>query len=356
MAWESGAGETRSDRLSPYLALAWALLTIIGSLYPFTGWQNTGLDPFAFLTQPWPRYWTVFDLVANVVVYAPLGFFTTLALRRLPGRLTAPILATLLGGFLSFSLESLQTWLPTRIASNVDLGCNTLGTLLGSVPAAWLGWRIHALWKLWRGRLFAPLAHLDLGLTLLGLWLLTQLSTESVLFGTGDLRPLLGEIPLFTYTPELHRLSEMAVVVSHFLAVGLFAALLFRGRWMAFLLVPLFFLLAGLMRSGGVVLVSGHEAYLNWLTPGVWEGLTLGAPLLGIALLLPEGGRRWLAILALLAGSLLLNLSPLDPYSLSGQVLWRQGQYLNFNGVIRWIAAAWPFLVLPYLLFASRRK
>ena len=39
----------------------------------------------------------------------------------------------------------------------------------------------------------------------------------------------------------------------------------------------------------------------------VWEGLTLGAPLLGIALLLPEGGRRWLAILALLAGSLSYN-------------------------------------------------
>ena len=71
------------DLLPRYLALVWAVLTVYGSLYPFAGWQNTGADPFAFLTQPWPRYWTGFDLAANVVVYMPTGFLLTLALRRL---------------------------------------------------------------------------------------------------------------------------------------------------------------------------------------------------------------------------------------------------------------------------------
>jgi len=66
--------------LSRYLALAWFGLVVYGSLHPFTGWRDTGVSPIAFLEGGWPRYWTVFDLVANVAVYLPLGFFLTLAL------------------------------------------------------------------------------------------------------------------------------------------------------------------------------------------------------------------------------------------------------------------------------------
>ncbi|MGC6693202.1 VanZ family protein, partial [Burkholderia pseudomallei] len=37
---------------------------------------------------------------------------------------------------LSGSMESLQTYLPTRVASNLDLGANALGALLGAALAA----------------------------------------------------------------------------------------------------------------------------------------------------------------------------------------------------------------------------
>ena len=85
-------------RFASYLALAWLGLVVYGSLHPFAGWRDTGVSPFAFLEGGWPRYWTVFDLAANVAVYLPLGFFLGLALSRLRGRFTGMALATLLAG------------------------------------------------------------------------------------------------------------------------------------------------------------------------------------------------------------------------------------------------------------------
>ncbi|HOI52124.1 MAG TPA: VanZ family protein, partial [Azonexus sp.] len=69
--------------LARYLALAWCGLIVYGSLHPFAGWRDNGVSPWIFLEGDWPRYWTVFDLAANVAVYLPLGFFVALALYRL---------------------------------------------------------------------------------------------------------------------------------------------------------------------------------------------------------------------------------------------------------------------------------
>jgi hypothetical protein len=47
-------------------------------------------------------------------------------------------------------------------------------------------------------KLIAPIPHAELGLTLLGLWLLVPLSPETLLFGAGDLRQmfaLTGAVP-----------------------------------------------------------------------------------------------------------------------------------------------------------------
>jgi len=178
--------------LARYLALAWLGLVIYGSLHPFSGWRDTGISPFAFLEGAWPRYWTTFDLATNVAVYMPLGFLLTLALRGLPGRFTAPALALLLSATVSLVLEALQTWLPSRVPSNVDLACNALGSLLGAIWAQVVGPRVFVRFAAWQKRLIAPIPHAELGLTLLGLWLLIPLSPEILLFGACDLRQILG--------------------------------------------------------------------------------------------------------------------------------------------------------------------
>jgi VanZ family protein len=343
------------DLLPRYLAIVWIVLTVYGCLYPFSGWQQNGVDPFAFLEWAWSRHWTKFDLVINVIIYMPTGFLLTASLRRLPGRWSGVILAVLLSFLLSFCMESLQTWLPSRFSSNLDLICNTLGALLGALLAFSAGDALRRRWCAWRARLITSRPHVDLGLTLLGLWLLTLLSPETLLFGVGDLRQTLTWLPTLTYRPETYHVTEAAVVVCNLLAVGLFAAAMIRGRWLAYLIVPLFFALAALVRCLATAILVEPDQFLVWLTPGVREGLGVGALLLAFLLLLPPLGRLVLAALCLLAGAMLVNLAPIDPYSPHALALWQQGHFLNFNGLTRWISCIWPFLALPYLILASRR-
>ena len=59
-------------RLIRYLALAYAALIVYASLHPFSSWRDGNLTPFSFLEACWPRYWTLFDIAANLLAYLPL--------------------------------------------------------------------------------------------------------------------------------------------------------------------------------------------------------------------------------------------------------------------------------------------
>src|SRR6516225_5786572 len=117
------------------LALYVALI-VYGSWYPFSGWRSLGLSPFAYLGDPWPRYWTVFDIVTNVLGYIPFGALIVLAVWPRWRGVIAVLIAALAGTLLSGVMEAVQTWLPTRVASNLDLASNALGALLGALLAA----------------------------------------------------------------------------------------------------------------------------------------------------------------------------------------------------------------------------
>src|SRR6267378_2891298 len=65
--------------LARYLFAAYIPLVVYASLHPFSGWRDRGLPPFAFLTAPFPRPIPVFDVVANVIGYVPLGFLAVFA-------------------------------------------------------------------------------------------------------------------------------------------------------------------------------------------------------------------------------------------------------------------------------------
>ncbi len=341
--------------LSRYLALAWCGLVVYGSLHPFAGWRDTGISPFAFLEGGWPRYWTFFDLAANVAVYMPLGFFLTLAFNRVPWRYSAPLLAILFSAGVSCGLEAVQSWLPSRVPSSIDLACNSLGGLLGALWAQSVGPRVFARIAALEHRLIAPVPHAELGLTLVGLWLLVPLSPETLLFGAGDLRQLLDLSGAVPFAADSFALIEACITALNAVALGLIVRQLIARQWLAYLIVPLFLLLGLTVRTiAAAVLIAPGEA-LAWLTPGAQMGL-LGALLfLAVAIALPATGRLMLAALALMAGTVLVNLAPPNPYSMAALATWRQGHFLNFNGLTRLVATLWPFLTLPFLLLSSRR-
>lgn len=341
--------------LARYLALAWFALVVYGSLHPFSGWRDTGISPFAFLEGAWPRYWTAFDLITNVLVYLPLGFLLTLALTGLPGRYTAPALATLLASAVSFCLESLQTWLPARVPSNLDLACNALGGLIGATLALRAGRRFFPRLALWQQRLVAPVPQAELGLTLLGLWLLVPLSPEILLFGAGDLRQTLGLPGAVPFAAESFMLIEACITAFNAIAVGMLLRILVVNTSRAYVVVPLFIALGLLVRSLAAAVLVGPANAFAWMTPGAQTGILLGLVILAGSLFLPPVPRLLLGALALMAGTVLVNLAPPNPYSAAALAAWRQGHFLNFNGLTRIVSTVWPFLTLPFFLLAGRR-
>ncbi len=324
--------------LSRYLALAWCGLVIYGSLHPFSGWRDTGVSPIAFLDGGWPRYWTVFDLVANVAVYLPLGFFLALALSGLPGRYTAPIVATLLASGVSFGMETLQTWLPSRVPSNLDLACNTLWGLLGALWAKLVVPRVFARVAALEHRLIAPIPHAELGLTLLGLWLLVPLSPETLLFCAGDLRQMFGLSGAVPFAAESFVLIEASITAFNAVAVGLIVRMLCARLLTAYLIVPLFLCLCMAVSTLAAAILINPADALAWLTPGAQLGLTVGTAILALSIALPPTPRLMIAALALMAGTVLVNLAPHNPYSTAALAAWRQGHFLNFNGLTRLVA------------------
>lgn len=347
----------RASPLARYLLLAYVLLVIYASLHPFSGWRDQGVDALAYLGGGLPRYITAFDLLTNFAAYLPLGFFALLALHpRLRGAfaLTA---AGLAGCLLSFALEALQTYLPSRIPSNLDLATNGLGAFAGAGLALGFGVdllgssRIHTL----RDRWFLPGHQYDLGLVMLGLWLFTQLNPGILLFGNGDLRGLLGPAPAILHPAVVFIQGEAAVAACNLIAVGLFASCLTQDEraLRRMLLLLLAFALA--LKTIAVGELFKAQQVFAWLTPGALLGLGAGSLMLMLALALPRAARRALAGLLLMAATVLVNLTPENPYFANALQQWPQGYFLNFNGVTRLVSLAWPFAALFYLMLLAPR-
>lgn len=336
------------------LALAYGLLVAYACLNPFSGWRDPGLPVLDFLTAPWPRYYTGLDLSLNLLGFIPLGFVLAPALPRRLAPLSAALLATLLAGSLSLGLELLQNFLPSRVASNVDLGCNTLGALLGAMAGAWRGDALFdrrgGLHRWRQGRVLSgPVG--DLGLVLMGLWILTQISPVGPLFGTGDLRELLA-LPSLPFDPQRFMRLEAGVTAASLMATGLLARQLMREtRPLAVGAVVLAGMAAKALATASFF-TPGDP--LQWASPGAQMGLLAGAPLLLAALYLPSDLRQGLASLTLLAATALSNLLPENPYLGSAQLV-REGHFLNFHGLTQLLSALWPFLALAQLSALGRQ-
>jgi VanZ family protein len=350
--------DARPSPLARYLLLAYVLLIIYASLHPFSGWRDQGVGAFVFLAGGLPRYITNFDLATNFAAYLPLGFFALLALHPQVRGAPAFTAAGLAGCSLSLALEALQTYLPSRIPSNLDLATNGLGAFAGAGLALRFGvgllgrGRMRAL----RHRWFLDGHQYDLGLVLLGLWLFTQLNPVTLLFGNGDLRGLLEPAPAALHPAVVFIQAEALVSACNLVAVGLFASCLTRDRRPLRRL--LLWLLAGALAlktvAIGVLLKAQNE--FAWVTPGAQLGLAGGAGILMLAVALPRAARRALAGLLLMAATVLVNLAPENPYFASALQQWPQGYYLNFNGVTHLVSLAWPFVALFYLMLLAPRS
>jgi len=343
-------------------------LIVYASWYPFSGWRSLGLAPFAYLSDPLPQYLTVFDVVTNVLGYMPLGALVVLAgWPRLRG---APAVATaLLGGaLLSALMEAGQTYLPTRVASNLDLASNALGALLGAVlavPAT--GALLDRGWlRRLRFRWFERDASALLGLA--ALWPFATMFPAPRLFGMGDWPALAWQRvdpsmqdALLAWLPGAWDVRdwpaafaarlpdtgwEALVTALNLFAAAALASLAMRARAPRARLVLLLLATTLVVKIGATFLQSQSGLLFDWATPGALAGIALGAAAALAALRLPRSVRAVAAVAALVVSLVLVNLLPVNPYFDVLLADWRQGRFVHFNGLARWLAWMWPYAAL----------
>ncbi|MEO8248091.1 MAG: VanZ family protein [Burkholderiales bacterium] len=353
------------------LALVYTGLIVYASLYPFDGWRSQGLDPLSFLFAPWPRYWTGFDVVSNLLGYAPLGFL--LALGQLRGGVAgwrAFALAVATGALLSLALESLQIYLPRRVPSNVDFALNAAGAAAGALTAVLLErFGLLARWSRVRDAWLSLDARGALVLT--ALWPCALLFPAAVPFGLGQVlervetaiaeglvgTPFLEWLPLREV--ELQPLVPAAQLAC--VALGLLIPCLIG--WSVIGARPKRSIFALLVFAAGIgasalsaALSWGPGATWAWLTPPVQAGVALAALL--AACLLPLSGRGCaaLALLALAVALSLLNQAPTSAYFAQTLQTWEQGRFIRFHGVAQWLGWLWPYAALIHLLVRLSRR
>jgi VanZ family protein len=344
----------RGFQLAWILALAYLLIIVYASLQPFRSWRFPPEEILRFLFAPWPRYITIDDILINLAAYVPLGFLFALSLRSRMSAGAAVALATLLSLSTSLAMESAQMFLPSRIASNVDLLTNGTGALFGALTAPLLsthgfpGSRLAAL----RHRLFVPGTLADGGLVIVFLWLFTHLHPTVQLFGTGSLRNTLELPAYFIHTPQLLLLAESAVVFFNLLGLGLLISALLRLASKPRLPVAAVICSGLLIKFISVLALAHLPGLLAWLTPGVSLGLAAGALLFHLLAGLSRPARIATAMVCFCAAIVAINLAPDNPYqTVPPQLLaGKPSHYLSFSAIIRALSELWPFLTVAYLL------
>jgi VanZ family protein len=354
-------------RLPHVLATLYGLAIVFVSLEPFSPWLPPPPETPFFLFTPTPARWLRYDTLLNVLAYVPFGFFIAL-LRRGATPSQRVLNAAIIGAAMSFAMESLQMYVPPRVASAMDLAANAVGAALGGLAAAALA-RSNARDAIYRARtrLFLP-GHLgDVGLALLLLWLVAQTNPGIPLFAvTFDSDPIVpAAIAVAPPAPDVseaaHEKTDAVVQAAgagfQMLGVGLFTALLLRRHRRTGTIVLALIAGALVVKSIAALILLKPAVWESWLRPGTLIGIAAGAVALRIALALPrpvQVATCGIALLSslgapVLAPELLTARAPLALFD------WHHGQLLNFNGLTRSALLVWPILTAAWLFVLAGR-
>ena len=371
MTTPDAPAEKRGSAVSRASLLAYMLLIIYASWFPFSGWRGSGLSPFIFLNTTMPQYWTGFDVVVNIIGYIPLGMLFALAVYPRVHGIWAILVASILGVLVSGTMEAVQTYLPSRVPSNLDFFTNSAGGVVGAVIGAF-GARSYLdesrLYRL-RQRLFAQQA--SLGLVLLALWPLAQIYPQPYLFGHGQILPILSNwlSKLLDANIDLIALLRPGAAMSveqYWLSETIITACGMTGAMLTLLCIarrgaPRALLVGAVLTAAVVFKALSSSLFFTpdnafvWVTPGAQGGFLIGLIMVSGLAFAPHVAQRRLAAVTLVLSLLVVNTIPVNPYfsaTLSG---WVQGKFLNFNGAAQFLSLMWPFFALWFLLLPSHK-
>jgi len=314
--------------------------------------------PFHFLVIPWPRYFTVFDLLVNVFAYIPLSIlFFDLARRHLKWS-SAVVITCLTGCLLSFSMETLQGFLPVRISSPFDFLANSFGTVIG----AFLGPRMGHSWLIrwlvdWRHRTFSESLGSEFGEVLLAIWLFIQLNPSIPFFAAGTITSPNSTEWNVSLSQPLSLLPQGLAVALNLCGFGLFASVLLKPSVRALRFVISVIAVGVFLKMLAAGALLKPPMMLDWFGKDTFVGLVGGFVLLWATTRLSHRWRVYLAAMTILAGGLLAKIAAIyDTLSTIRSVFsWSHGQLLNFTSLTVALNELWPVVALVYLLIGFNR-
>ncbi|MET0983324.1 MAG: VanZ family protein [Telluria sp.] len=361
----------RGSPISRAALLAYLLLIVYASWFPFTGWRSNGLPLLSFMNLVKQRYWTGFDVMVNIVGYVPLGVLLVLALYPLVRGVWAALLAAILGFLVSGTMEAVQNFLPSRVPSNLDLLTNSAGAFIGACigPLLARGLLLEGRLNRLRQRWFAP--HASQGLVLLALWPLAQIYPQSFLFGHGQVLPIISGwlsalfdedidlVALLRPGPamgvEQYWLSETIITACGMTGAALTLLCLMRRTAPRYTLVLVMVGATLFVKALASSLLFRPDNAFVWITPGAEGGFLIGLIMLAGLAFAPQLAQRRLAVVTLILSLIVVNTIPANPYFTLTLQGWVQGKFLNFNGAAQFLSLMWPFFALWFLLLPSHK-
>jgi glycopeptide antibiotics resistance protein len=136
------------ERWANILVAIGIISVLIPTLFPYDFffqevWSQLSQD---YLRSRIARPDDLVDFVANIFLFIPFGFGFSCLIRKLKLRAIAASIAVLIASFgLTWSVEFLQIFLPSRHPSYVDLTTNTIGGLIGFLVFELLGIKLLAI-------------------------------------------------------------------------------------------------------------------------------------------------------------------------------------------------------------------
>ena len=335
--------------LARAMSLSYALLIIYVSLNPFDFDFHNGISASAWLDAPLPRFITLFDVSVNILAYIPFGFLLVFATYPRWRNFVALSIAIGLSALLAFSVETLQSWVPTRIPSSMDWWANVFGGLLGGLLAIplgpqWLsGSAIRRRFDQWFG--------LDWGgCTLLLLFPWSQIYPQSSWLGTGVWgHAIFGSIDWGTFVIN-QVVQETFITALCWLGVALLLSSGLRAKAPQWRILNGLLCFTVLMKTFFTALQFGGELSLIWLTAGALWGMVLGSISLRWALRLRQKAKFWLALFCLITATIVINQLPDNPYFIMNLRHWHQGRLVHFNELMQWVSVVWLPVALIWMI------
>jgi hypothetical protein len=255
-----------------------------------------------------------------------------------------------LSALLALSVETLQSWLPTRIPSLMDWWANIFGGLLGGLLAIplgpqWLsGSAMRRRFDQWFGLNWAACA-----LFLLFPW--SQIYPQSSWLGTGVWgHAIFGSIDWGTVVIN-QVVQETVITALCWLGVALLLSSGLRTKAPQWRILMGLLCLTVVMKTFFTALQFGGGFSLIWLTTGALWGMALASLLLWRALRFNQKIRFNLALFCLVIGTIAINVLPDNPYFILNLRHWHQGRLLHFNELMQWVSVVWLPIALIWMIY-----